>query len=37
MYQAKEMGRNTHRFYKKDMNVLTIERQSIEADLRPHS
>ena len=34
MYEAKENGRNTYRFFKKDMNVRAIARQSIEADLR---
>ena len=34
MYQAKENGRNNYRFYRKEMNALAIERQSIEADLR---
>ncbi|HUE45030.1 MAG TPA: EAL domain-containing protein [Aestuariivirgaceae bacterium] len=34
MYQAKEMGRQTYRFFKPVMNARAVERQSIEADLR---
>jgi diguanylate cyclase (GGDEF)-like protein len=33
MYQAKENGRNTYRFFKPEMNVRAVERQSIEAHL----
>jgi len=34
MYQAKDMGRQTYRFFKPLMNARAVERQSIEADLR---
>lgn len=34
MYQAKESGRQTFRFFKPAMNVRAIERQTIEEDLR---
>jgi diguanylate cyclase (GGDEF)-like protein/PAS domain S-box-containing protein len=34
MYQAKDMGRQTYRFFKPAMNARVVERQSIEADLR---
>ena len=34
MYQAKEMGRQTYRFFKPAMNERAVKRQSIEADLR---
>lgn len=34
MYDAKEQGRNTLRFFRGDLNVRAVERQSIEADLR---
>lgn len=34
MYQAKEMGRQTHRFFKTAMNERAVKRQSIEAELR---
>lgn len=34
MYQAKEHGRQTFRFFQSAMNVLAMERQSIEEDLR---
>jgi diguanylate cyclase (GGDEF)-like protein/PAS domain S-box-containing protein len=34
MYEAKKKGRNNYQFYKHDMNAPTIERQTIEADLR---
>jgi diguanylate cyclase (GGDEF)-like protein len=34
MYQAKDMGRQTYRFFKPIMNARAVERQSIEADLR---
>jgi len=34
MYQAKENGRQSYRFFKPDMNVRAVERQSIEASLR---
>jgi diguanylate cyclase (GGDEF)-like protein/PAS domain S-box-containing protein len=31
MYHAKEMGRDTHQFFKPDMNVQTVERQALGA------
>jgi EAL domain-containing protein (putative c-di-GMP-specific phosphodiesterase class I) len=34
MYQAKENGRQSFRFFKAEMNVRAVERQSIEEDLR---
>gem|GEM_PF-2684339 len=34
MYQAKESGRHSYRFFEPDMNVRAVERQSIEEDLR---
>ncbi len=34
MYHAKENGRNNYQFFKQDMNVLVVRRQSIEASLR---
>jgi len=34
MYHAKEGGRNNYQFFKADMNVLAIERHSIEGGLR---
>jgi diguanylate cyclase (GGDEF)-like protein/PAS domain S-box-containing protein len=34
MYQAKENGRNTYRFFKPGMNAVAVERQTLEADLR---
>jgi EAL domain-containing protein (putative c-di-GMP-specific phosphodiesterase class I) len=34
MYQAKKRGHNNYAFFNQDMNARTIERQSIEADLR---
>jgi diguanylate cyclase (GGDEF)-like protein/PAS domain S-box-containing protein len=34
MYQAKESGRQSFRFFKPDMNVRAVERQSIEESLR---
>jgi diguanylate cyclase (GGDEF)-like protein/PAS domain S-box-containing protein len=34
LYQAKENGRQTYRFFKADMNVRAVERQSIEESLR---
>ncbi len=34
MYQAKENGRQSYRFFKPAMNVRAVERQSIEEDLR---
>ena len=34
MYQAKENGRNRYRFFKPEMNVRAVERQSIEEDMR---
>jgi diguanylate cyclase (GGDEF)-like protein len=34
MYQAKESGRNAYRFFKPEMNLRAVERQSTEEDLR---
>jgi diguanylate cyclase (GGDEF)-like protein/PAS domain S-box-containing protein len=34
MYQAKENGRQCYQFFKSEMNVKAVERQSIEEDLR---
>jgi diguanylate cyclase (GGDEF)-like protein/PAS domain S-box-containing protein len=34
MYQAKENGRQSYQFFKPDMNVRAVERQSIEESLR---
>ncbi|NML59911.1 EAL domain-containing protein [Massilia sp. RP-1-19] len=34
MYRAKANGRNIAQFYKHDMNLLAVERQHLEADLR---
>jgi diguanylate cyclase (GGDEF)-like protein/PAS domain S-box-containing protein len=34
MYQAKENGRQSFQFFRQDMNVRAVERQSIEEDLR---
>ena len=34
MYQAKESGRQNFRFFKAEMNVKAVERQSMEEDLR---
>lgn len=34
MYHAKEGGRNNYQFFKQDMNVRAVERQSIESSLR---
>jgi len=34
MYEGKKRGHNNYQFYRQDMNTRTIERQSIEADLR---
>jgi diguanylate cyclase (GGDEF)-like protein/PAS domain S-box-containing protein len=34
MYHAKDTGRNNYQFFKPDMNARTLERQSLEADLR---
>jgi diguanylate cyclase (GGDEF)-like protein len=34
MYQAKENGRQSYRFFEPEMNVRAVERQSIEEDLR---
>jgi diguanylate cyclase (GGDEF)-like protein/PAS domain S-box-containing protein len=34
MYDAKENGRNTYQFFKPDMNVRAVERQSVETHLR---
>jgi diguanylate cyclase (GGDEF)-like protein/PAS domain S-box-containing protein len=34
MYQAKELGRNTYRFYSSDMSIRVFERLSMETSLR---
>ena len=34
MYHAKDTGRNNYQFFKPDMNVRALERQSLESDLR---
>ncbi|OIQ74324.1 cyclic di-GMP phosphodiesterase Gmr [mine drainage metagenome] len=34
MYYAKEGGRNNYQFFEKDMNILAVERHSIEGGLR---
>jgi diguanylate cyclase (GGDEF)-like protein len=34
MYQAKESGRHTYRFFKPEMNARAVDRQSLEEDLR---
>lgn len=34
MYQAKDLGRQTYRFFKPVMNARAVERQSIETELR---
>ena len=34
MYSAKESGRNNYKFFEQNMNVLAVQRQSIEAGLR---
>ena len=34
MYQAKESGRQNFRFFKPEMNIKAVERQSMEEDLR---
>jgi len=34
MYQAKEQGRRGYRFFTREMNILAVERRSIEEDLR---
>jgi diguanylate cyclase (GGDEF)-like protein/PAS domain S-box-containing protein len=34
MYHAKGSGRNNYQFFKADMNARTLERQSLEVDLR---
>jgi diguanylate cyclase (GGDEF)-like protein/PAS domain S-box-containing protein len=34
MYKAKELGRNTYRFYAEDMSVQALERLSVETNLR---
>ena len=34
MYEGKKRGHNNYQFYRQDMNTRTIERQTIEADLR---
>ncbi|HMG59239.1 MAG TPA: EAL domain-containing protein [Burkholderiales bacterium] len=34
MYHAKDNGRNNYQFFKPDMNLRAVERQSLEVDLR---
>src|ERR1700729_237887 len=34
MYHAKDSGRNNYQFFKSDMNLRALERQSLETDLR---
>jgi diguanylate cyclase (GGDEF)-like protein/PAS domain S-box-containing protein len=34
MYQGKKRGNNTYQFFSEDMNARTVERQTIEGDLR---
>ncbi|MGH8222179.1 MAG: EAL domain-containing protein [Woeseiaceae bacterium] len=34
MYHAKEAGRNSHQFFRAQMNVRAVEQQSLESDLR---
>jgi diguanylate cyclase (GGDEF)-like protein/PAS domain S-box-containing protein len=34
MYHAKDSGRNNYQFFKPDMNLRAVERQSLEGDLR---
>ena len=34
MYKAKKQGKNTYQFYTPEMNVATLERRLLEADLR---
>lgn len=34
MYHAKKRGRDNYQFFKSDMNIRVVERQSIESDLR---
>ncbi len=34
MYQAKDKGRNNYQFFKKDMNIRAVNRQSLEGGLR---
>ena len=34
MYHAKDCGRNNYQFFKPEMNVRAVERQSLETDLR---
>ena len=34
MYQAKEKGRNNYQFFKKEMNLRAVKRQSLEGGLR---
>ena len=34
MYHAKDTGRNNYQFFKPEMNLLAVERQSLEVDLR---
>jgi EAL domain-containing protein (putative c-di-GMP-specific phosphodiesterase class I) len=34
MYHAKQCGRNNYQFFRKDMNLRAVERQSLEGQLR---
>jgi EAL domain-containing protein (putative c-di-GMP-specific phosphodiesterase class I) len=34
MYHAKDSGRDNYQFFKSDLNIRAIERQSLESDLR---
>jgi diguanylate cyclase (GGDEF)-like protein/PAS domain S-box-containing protein len=34
MYQAKQMGRNTHSFFEQELNSRAVARQSVESELR---
>lgn len=34
MYHAKKMGRNNFQFFNSEMNVMAVERQTVEAELR---
>jgi diguanylate cyclase (GGDEF)-like protein/PAS domain S-box-containing protein len=34
LYHAKEQGKNTYRFYSKEINALTVEHLKLESDLR---
>lgn len=34
MYQAKQMGRNTHCFFERELNSRAVARQSVESELR---